>query len=291
MTTGPPTEQPVTFQRDGIRLRGVLHTAPDAPAPRTGIVMLHGWSGCRLGPHRMFVTLARRLLAKGYLCLRFDFAGRGESDGNARDTTISGMTRDALAAVRRLKQERGVERIVLLGICSGAKVAVAAAGAARDVQRLVLWSGEAMGGLRTRSTRARRSLASVRAYFRKALHPAAWARLLRGQINLGLVGKAVTQPETPADVERRAESAVLARFRDYRGEILFIYGSLDPDTRAAAAGYGEFCRRHGIRAAFHEVAGANHSFYGTAWEKQVLELTEDWLAERRQGPAADGTGS
>lgn len=291
MTTGTATERPVTLGRDGISLRGVLHTGADVPGPRTGIILLHGWSGCRLGPHRMFVTLARRLQASGYVCLRFDFAGRGESDGNARDTTVAGMTQDTLAAVRWLNREQRIEQIVLLGICSGAKVAVAAAEAARDVRHLVLWSGEVMGGLRTRSTRARRSLAAIRAYGGKALHPGTWARLFKGQVNVGLVGRAVAQPETPADAERRAESAILARFRDYAGDILFIYGGLDPATRAAGGGYSEFCRRHGIRASFHEIAEANHSFYGLDWEEQVIQLTANWLAKHRPGPAADGSGS
>ena len=275
-------ETAVTFPCDGRLLRGILGM-PEGAAPRAGIVFLHGWSGCRLGPHRMFVSLSRRLVAAGFACLRFDVAGRGESDGQAGAATIETMTHDACAAAEWMKTRHGTDRVVLLGICSGAKVAIATAEALPGIRHLVLWSAEAMGDLRNAATRARRSLGALKAYARKLVSPRTWRKLLSGRVNVGLVGKAIAQTETPDLNERAAESRVLHGFRRFPGEILFLYGSRDPDTSSAAQRYLEFCRRWGVANTMHEIPDANHSFYGLEWEQRVFDLTAAWLDEHVPG--------
>lgn len=49
------------------------------------IIMLHGWGGYRTGPHDMLVKLARELVHDGYDCFRFDFRGKGYSQGDRKN--------------------------------------------------------------------------------------------------------------------------------------------------------------------------------------------------------------
>lgn len=46
------------------------------------VVLLHGWAGYRTGPHDMLVKTARMLAENGYHCIRFDFRGKGYSQGD-----------------------------------------------------------------------------------------------------------------------------------------------------------------------------------------------------------------
>jgi pimeloyl-ACP methyl ester carboxylesterase len=275
------TEDITTFASDGATVRGILHRPPGAvPDTAPGMVFLHGWSGCRLGPHRMFVTAARMLCADGIPCLRFDFRGRGESDGQTRAGTIRSMTDDACRAVDHLERELGTRPVLLLGICSGGKVAVAAAARDPRVQGLVLWSAEAMGDLRSRATDTRKSAFALRTYARKLVRPETWRKIFAGRVNVGLVHRAVLRHEGPDAEETRRESGILRTFRAFEGEILFVYGGNDPDTRLSAAGYRRFCADAGIRAEFHEIPEANHSFYSLTWEAEVIERTRQWLRQR-----------
>ena len=272
-------EEPVCFENEGQVLRGILH-APDrdGPGSRQGIIILNGWSGCRIGPHRMFVKAARRFCDEGYACLRFDFRGRGESGGVTAEATIRSMVSDTRCAMDLLLSRMPSRTIVLLAICSGCKVAIGATSSDVRPAALALWSAEPMGGLRGAADNTRKSWYALRQYARKAIRLQTWRKILSLKVNTRLVGKALLDHETAGEAERKEESVMLGRFRrGFNGRMLFIHGSHDPETKGAAANYARFCRDARIEAEQHEIAGANHSFYSLAWEEEVINLTERWL--------------
>jgi pimeloyl-ACP methyl ester carboxylesterase len=97
---------------------------PDAP----GVVLLSSGLLHRVGACRMHVRMARALADAGYVSIRFDFAGLGDSDPR-RDTLPfekSGVleTQEAMAV---LADKYEVRQFVLAGLCSGADVAFYAA--------------------------------------------------------------------------------------------------------------------------------------------------------------------
>lgn len=275
------------FTVAGTPVHGIVHRPDrDAAANGGGIVFLHGWSGCKLGPHRMFVKTARALAAEGFTCLRIDFRGRGDSPPSSAEASIRSMTEDACAAAKHLRTFAGIHAVALLGICSGGKVAVTAATRRGDIDRLVLWSAEGLAPLRGTQGRRRRRHHVLREYAAKALRPRTWLKLVTGRTRLDLVRKAVRQDEAPSDRECREETATLTAFASYRGEVLFIYGGNDPETQSSAAAYRDFCATHGIPHRFHEIPEANHSFYSLEWEQRVIDLTREWLQAPRT-PGAD----
>jgi uncharacterized protein len=275
-------ESAVSFERGGTLLHGVLHVPGEGKGGGIGVVFLHGWSGCRLGPHRMFVKLSRQLCGAGYHCLRFDFAGRGESGGAVAEASINTMIEDAKAAMAFLAERSGVARTVLLGICSGSKVAMGVAATAGGVDGLVLLSHEAMGELRRGGdTDARKSRSVLKAYLLKLMRPETWRKILTGRVNTRMVGKALAQSESPDDAELVTETGWHRRLQDYPGRMLFIYGSNDPATPAAQPKYAAFCRKNDLKAVFHVVDGANHSFYSLAWEGEVCGAVREWLSVSR----------
>ncbi len=270
-------EAPLTLGVPGRAIRGVLHR-PATDPPRAAFLFLGGWSGDRQGPHRLFLLFARRLAAAGNLCLRIDYRGRGESDGGFTDADITSMTDDADTAVRWLQETLPAGTpITLVAICSGCKVAIGATVRHPGIQRLVLWSAEAMGGLRSQTTNLRKTLGALRGYGQKLLRRETWRKLLRGKVRTGMVGKALMQHETRSAEEARAEDRLLAAFRNYRGAIRFIYGGSDPDASLASAAYARFCRSNGLRFELDVIPHAGHSFYGANWREELLKRTETWL--------------
>ena len=135
-----------------------------------------------------------------------------------------------------------------------------------------LLSAEAMGSLRAKGTNAAKTASALRAYFRKLFRRETWRKIFRGEVRTDMVGKALIRHETRSDDEAKVEDHVLARFRAYRGELVFVYGGSDPDAPGARAGYESFCRRNGLSAAFHLVPHAGHSYYALDWTENLFAL-------------------
>jgi pimeloyl-ACP methyl ester carboxylesterase len=101
--------------------------APSASsASPTTAVFLNTGSEAHVGPGRAWVELARGLAARGDRAVRVDFRGWGESpdDGYAPGRPYDPhCEQDSVAIVRALR-EQGHERIVLVGLCASAWVAL-----------------------------------------------------------------------------------------------------------------------------------------------------------------------
>src|SRR5919198_5095170 len=74
-------EEKVTFPSDGLKLAGIVHT-PENLCPgerRAAFVVLHGFGGNKDGHGQSVV--AKQLTQWGYITMRIDFRGCGESEG------------------------------------------------------------------------------------------------------------------------------------------------------------------------------------------------------------------
>lgn len=106
--------------RRGQRLVGLLHGEPEGVA----VISCHGMLSDKGGMKHQ--RLADELSARGLATLRFDFAGRGESQGSLYELSYSNEVEDLDAAIDFLAR-RGVERIGLFGSSMGGAVALLAA--------------------------------------------------------------------------------------------------------------------------------------------------------------------
>lgn len=126
-----------------------------------GLLLLNAGLVHRVGPHRLNVKLARAAAARGMPSLRFDLSGRGDSLHGADGHTLDEQNvLDIRAAAARLREESGVDRLMLFGICSGADDGIAAALQEPALASLVLFDPYVFPTLRwrlrTASARLRR---------------------------------------------------------------------------------------------------------------------------------------
>ena len=145
--------KPITFRNREQQLVGVLHIPDTLKKMETvpGVVMFHGFAGNKVENHRLFVHTARSLSESGFVVLRFDFRGSGDSDGEFEDMTIPGETSDAEQALTCLGSQRWVDKEAMgvLGLSMGGRVAAILASRDRRVKFLILYSA-ALGPLRPR---------------------------------------------------------------------------------------------------------------------------------------------
>jgi uncharacterized protein len=123
-------EQPITFVSAGLTLRGVLHQPDGAGERRPGLVLCHGFGGsCRGAGHP---ELAQALARAGYVVLRFDFRGCGQSEGQRGNVIVTEEAEDLVHALDFLQAQPGVDpaRLGVIGASLGGSVAIEVA--ARD---------------------------------------------------------------------------------------------------------------------------------------------------------------
>jgi hypothetical protein len=159
-------EERVVFQSGQLKLAGVMHV-PSGMKPgerRPAILVLHGFgsnksSGSCVGPCRM-------LAEWGYVALRFDFRGCGESDGEPARIICLEQVDDTKAAVTFLQSRAEIDptRIGCAGSSFGAAVAVYAGGVDERLGAVI-----SNGGWGDGETKFRRQHAS----------PEAWGKFTR----------------------------------------------------------------------------------------------------------------
>lgn len=113
-------DQPVRLPGGKI---GVITRPTVQPAePRPLVLTLNTGVVHRVGHGRMYVTLARRLAAKGHTVLRFDLSGIGDSEKRAdAQSTFDGALADIGEVMDWLENAMPKTPVVLIGLCTGAQ--------------------------------------------------------------------------------------------------------------------------------------------------------------------------
>lgn len=296
------TERVVELTSDGQQLRGILHV-PSSQA-KTGVVFLNAGLIYRAGPHRLYVKAARRLCAEGFACLRFDFPGVGESDGDTKELDIDlfSETSHTVNAVSSFIHETGVEKVVLVGMCTGSRNAVRAARNDPRVGSLILLSMPVTFdrsktpiarlvarhnlGTRERIPRLYEFLKSTYLWS-VALKTWSWVlvfgsgyrRLKRAARTLSLAAK----PRTDVVEEMPAVCAdVLAAGT----RVLFVYAQGDETLISDfQRNVGNAAGRRGARHRYElrVMDGAGHVFAGLQTQETLIDSMVTWLKEESDG--------
>lgn len=233
---------------DGTRLCGVCHHP--ARWRGTGVLLCHGMMSSKDGEKH--VALAERLVRRGHLVLRFDFAGRGESGGDFLGLSISRQAGEAAAALAFLRA-RGARAVGVEGSSLGGAAAIRLA-AEGGVDVLVTWA--AVG----RAERLAEGMAGPEGMERWAREG---VRMVEGQP----VGYSLIE-----DARRQDLLAAAARVRC---PWLIVHGAKDAVVPVSDA--VDLHRASLGRAELVILPGADHQFTAASDRRRALHLAADFL--------------
>ena len=111
-------------------LVGIITDPPEAERGKhlPAIIFLNAGIIHHVGPHRLYVKMARSLAAMGFVVLRFDLSGFGDSPGRADNLPFEkSAISETQEAMDVLRAARGTEQFLLSGICSGAMISLSTA--------------------------------------------------------------------------------------------------------------------------------------------------------------------
>lgn len=198
----------------------------DEAGKSTGLLCITGGTQTRSGAHRMLQELAVAVASAGHPVFRYDRRGTGDSEGEDLGFEASGA--DLAAALSCFRDALPLDRVIGFGLCDGATT-LALHASSSDFAGLLLanpWFVEAASG--------DPPPAALRAHYSaRLLDPAAWARLLRGGVNIGAAIASVRKAaDTDTGVLADRVASALARFD---GPVRLVLSERDATAIAAKA--------------------------------------------------------
>ena len=236
-------EDALTFDCAGEQLVGILAipnfaggdnataTSQTARSADCGVLIVVGGPQYRVGSHRQFLLLSRRLAAGGYPTLRFDYRGMGDGTGDQR--SFEQVTEDIGAAIDTfLRHCPSVRRVVLWGLCDAASASLLYMQANNDqrVAGLVLLNP----WIRSETSLAQTHMKHY--YGQRLLSKEFWWKLLSGRLAVikairEFVRAAVRAKLSAARVQPSAKGSFHARmalgWRRFTGKVLLILSGDD----------------------------------------------------------------
>jgi pimeloyl-ACP methyl ester carboxylesterase len=280
-------------------LVGVVTDPPGSArqAGRHGVVLLNAGLVHRVGPGRLYVKLARRLATHGFVVVRFDYSGIGDSPARSDHLPVeqSGVS-ETVEAMDFLARTRGVESFSLVGLCSGAIFSFRTALHDPRVAGISLLNARGFD----RSTNWRRDVESriwVRHYLDLAAKPVSWWRAVTGQSNYRRLARIVGARAASFLAARKEVKRVAGRLAAdmkqllERGVfVLWVSSDDDPSLEYLATiereGEGDLLSS---RVELSLVQGADHTFTRSADLEEVINAVDSWMV--RRWPAADREAS
>ncbi|HEY2990530.1 MAG TPA: alpha/beta hydrolase [Candidatus Binatia bacterium] len=282
-------EQKVSFQSDGLKLSAIVHT-PDDLRPgerRPAFLVLHGFGGNK-GGHGQTVV-AKQFTQWGYVTMRIDFRGCGESEGEHGRIICLEQVADTSNAVTYMASRPDVdpERIALVGSSFGAAVAVYTGGKDQRVGAVISCGGWGDGERKFRGQHPT---------------PEAWARftnmLEEGRRHRERTGKSLMVPRfeivpIPEKLRRNMSAGSIMEFpaetaqsmHDFRADdvvgkiaprpLLLLHSANDSVTPTRES--IEMFKRAKQPAELHLLSDVDHFTFNEE-NQRLTRIVSDWLA-------------
>ena len=276
------TEHANIFECAGEQLVAIT-TVPESPACSTGVLLIVGGPQYRVGSHRQFVHLCRKLAKHGIPSMRFDGRGMGDATGAKRD--FDQFDDDVSAAADYFRRNvPSVDRIVLWGLCDGASAACFYAHRDQHVAGLVLLNP----WVRTASSEAKTYLKHY--YLKRLFDLQFWKKLWSRQVALGETASNIFRAlrlsrSAPtgeiSDKSTDLPSRMAAGLEQAKLPLLVILSGND----YVANEFEVVCQEHEAwqklmsGATVERLANADHTFSTADWRDAVAKITATWVLE------------
>jgi pimeloyl-ACP methyl ester carboxylesterase len=305
-----PTDGDVTIPGNGFTLAGTLTLPPEGGRLRHPAVVLVTGSGpvdrdAMVAGLPIFTQLAGALAAKGFVVLRYDKRGVGQSGGRTETATLQDYAEDLVAVVKWLEKRKDVDkrRLAVAGHSEGAMVATLAAAREKKIKSLVLLSAPGTTGAQLILEQQQHQLAQMNVpederKTKVALQQQIQQAVISGQNWDGIPPELRRQADTPwfRSMLTFDPSAVMPRVKQ---PILIVHGDLDvqvPPHHADKLGELARARKKSPPVQVIHIPGVNHLLapaktgevqeYSQLPEKKISPKVADaiagWLMEREK---------
>lgn len=293
---GSITERPVFFGAE-VLLFGIVTEPPVGEQRRRAVIFLNAGADYHIGASGIYVELARRWAARGYVVLRMDLAGLGDSatrPGRLDDEVFPpAAIDDVRAALEFMRMRYDVREFTMAGICSGAYHVLRAAVEALPINRIMMVNPQNFfwkNGMTVDDMQVAELVSNPRVYRGQIMSAAAWRRLLTGKINISYILKIyahrilLTLESTLRDWARYLRIRLprdlgweLEEVGSRGVRVVFVFARGEPGIDLLKIQGGSSITRLGERCHIHTVDSADHVFSKRGPRESLQRILSDEL--------------
>lgn len=245
--------QTVELTVAGKKIRGCVRR-PDKENKCPAVCFYHGFTVDRTGLMRLHELFARECEKAGIVCVRFDFYGCGESDGDFSEVRFKDEVEQAKAIYDWTRKQTFVDpdKVFMAGHSLGGAVASIAAVDAQP-RGMILW--------------APGNTAYLDISNRVQAIPGKYKELYDVE-GLALSGEFLKELRQ-TDIIKESEG--------YRGNVLLVHGEKDEKIPIAAVGL--YLDLYGKGGKLKIIEGANHQFSSVQWKNKLYKYSVDFMLD------------
>jgi pimeloyl-ACP methyl ester carboxylesterase len=273
VTISRPNDEDVRIPGNGFSLAGTI-SKPANAAGRLPAVILIGSTGAADRDEMafgipIFGELADAVAEAGFVVIRYDKRGAGQSGGRTEAASLADFAADAKAVIKTMSERKDVDRrrIAVVGHGEGGWIAMTAAA---DNDRVSAVALLATAGITGQELNLYQVVHGLERSGRPESERAATTALQKTIQQAVITGQGWEAPEISAAVRRQADTPYFQSFltfdpakpmRDLEQPILIVHGVLDTEVPPASADRLEAlakARRKSIPVEKVKVPGVNH---------------------------------
>jgi alpha-beta hydrolase superfamily lysophospholipase len=293
------TERPVFFGSE-IVLFGIVTEPREGEIRRRAVIMLNAGADYHIGANGMHVSFARDWARHGYVVLRMDLAGLGESGtrpGQADNEVFPPAVLDDIrAAIAFLRSRYAAADITLFGLCSGAYHALRAAAAGVPINRILMVNPQNYfwkAGTTLNDLQLAEVVHNPGLYRRQIFSAAAWRRLLSGRVDAWRIAKIyfyrplLGLESKVRDIARRLHirlpndlGSELEEIYRRGVRIVFVFALGEPGIELLKIKAGSSVKRLGESCRIHFIDGGDHIFSQSGPRAILKKILSDELFAR-----------
>jgi alpha-beta hydrolase superfamily lysophospholipase len=304
---GVLTERPVRFGSGG-KLFGIVTEPYGGERRRRAVVLPNNGADYHIGAGRLNVALARRWAHRGYVVLRMDLGGLGDSascQGTPDDQVFPPTAIDDVRiAIEFMREHYRVSDVTVAGLCSGAYHALRAAVAALPMNRILLvnpYFFKEYAATPIDEMHLAEFVQTAGAHRARARSFAHWRRLLTGEVDVVWIMRLYVR-RIVASLESAVSEVVrflrirlpndlgwqLERVAELGVQTTIVFSRGEPGIELLRMRTGSALKRMGERCRVHIIDGADHTFSRRSSRVVLEKILSDELFARATGTPAQG---
>lgn len=253
------------------------------------IMLLNAGLLHRVGPNRLYVKMARNLATLGFMVLRYDFSGIGDSPVRSDNLPfLERWVNELLEAMDYLQVTRGIDRFISMGLCGGAYVSFKTACFDSRIVGVALFNSQdhlhddsnekLSSGIRNRIL----ALQNWRISFSSSFNAKKWLKVVTGKVDYLAIAR--NQLRNLFTRKKRIVSGAKKGVADMhllagRGvHVLHVYSEGDEGLDYFHLMLGDNIREWIAcgRLKVEIIPGANHTFTLLCNQEHLLKVVRNW---------------